>query len=103
MIEIIERMLQVEEEARGILAEAEKRAGEIAEECRREADGKSEKLRSDAHVEASKKIEETRRKLDEKRKARLAEVDRENETWAEGVRARTSEAVDLVVKRVIGG
>ncbi|HUW56321.1 MAG TPA: hypothetical protein VMZ92_06770 [Planctomycetota bacterium] len=103
MKEVIERMLKVEEEARGVLAEAEARAAKVAEESRREATGKGEKLRSDAHAEAARLLEETRKGLDQQRQERLTRVDEENTAYAEEVRTKFPRAVDLVVRRVIGG
>ena len=103
MKEIIERMLKVEEEARSIQAEAEQRATEIAEEGRREADRRAEEIRVNAHAEASTELEASRRKLDEERRSRLDAVDRDNETYADKVRTRAGEAVDLVVRRVLDG
>ena len=103
MKEIIERMLKVEEEARRIQAEAEKRATDVTEECRREAESQSGQIRTDAQAAASSKQEETRRKLDEERRRRLEKTDRENEAYAQTVRRRADAAVAEVVKRVIGG
>ena len=103
MKDVIERMLRVEEEARTILAEAEKRAGAVAEAARREASEKSEALRAEAHVEATKRLEATRAELAHKREERLSTFDRDSEAYAEKVRPQVPEAAGLIVRRVLGG
>jgi len=103
MKEVIERMLKVEEDARAIVAEAEKRAGEILEASRRRASEGGEKLRGEAHAEATRRLEESRRLLDKERQERLARSDQANAEYARKVRTSFTGAVDLVVRRVIGG
>lgn len=103
MREVIERMLKVEEQARAILAEAEERAAKVAEESRREAAERSEKVRSEAHAEVARGLEKIRQGLRQQREERLAQVERENAAYAKKARTNLEKAVDLVVRRVIGG
>ena len=102
MKEVIERMLKVEEEAREVLAEAEKLTRDIAEKARRDAYEQGEKLRIEAHAEATKRVEESRTGLKGLRDERLAGFDRANETYTWEVRQRLPQAVDAVVRKIVG-
>jgi len=103
MKDVIERMLQVEEEGRRLLADAEKQAASAAESARRKATEKAEALRAEAHAEASKRLESARAEMQAKRDERLAAFDRDNAEYAEKVRPHVPEAAEQVVKRVLGG
>ena len=103
MKEVIERMLKVEEEARAILAEAQKRAGDILEAGRKHAGEAAEKLRSDARAEAARQVEEARRALDKERQEELARTGEVAGEYARRARTSLAAAVDLVVRRVVGG
>ena len=103
MKDVIERMLRVEQEARAIIADAEKQAAEIGERGRREASAQAEALKMAAHAESTKKFEAVRAELAAKRQARLAGFDRENEAYAETARPKVPEAAERIVKRVLGG
>ncbi len=102
MKDVIERMLKVEEEARAILAEAEKDAARVSESARRDASARAEALRLEAHTDATKLLESTRAELEQKRAERLAAFDCEDAAYAEQVRPKIAEAADKVVRRVLG-
>jgi F0F1-type ATP synthase membrane subunit b/b' len=102
MKEVIERMLKVEEEARAILAGAERKAGEIAEQHRRRASRESDRVRGEAHAEAARQVDESRKALDVRRREDLARFDRANAQYADAVRARFQQALDLIVRSVSG-
>ena len=102
MKDVIERMLKVEEEARTLLAEAEKDAAKVAEAARREALTRADALRHEGHEEATKLLEAARAELEKKRAERLGAFDRENAAYAGQVRPKVEEAVAGVVRRVLG-
>ena len=102
MKEVIERMLKVEQEARAILDDAERRSNEVRDEYRREADEESERIRSSAQEDVSGRLDHARLELKAKRDDRLRKVDEANQEYADEVRTRFAAASDLVVKRLIG-
>lgn len=102
MKEVIERMLKVEEEARAILEDADRRTAEMREEYRRKADKSGEKIRTEAHEEVARRLEEARLELKTRRDERLRSVDEVNEKYVQEVRTRFGPATDLVVRRIIG-
>ena len=102
MKEVIKRMLKVEEEARAILEDADRRTAEVREEHRRKAEESGERIRSEAHEEVARRLEEARLELKARRDERLRSVDEVNEKHMQEVRARFGIATDLVVKRLIG-
>ncbi len=102
MKEVIERMLKVEEEARAILEDADRRAAEMREEHRRKAAESGEKIRTEAHEEVARRLEEARLELQTRRDERLRSVDEVNEKYMQETRARFGIAADLVVRRIIG-
>jgi F0F1-type ATP synthase membrane subunit b/b' len=103
MKDVIERMLRVEEEARTILADAEKDASRAAEAGRREASKRSDKMRLEAHAEATRRRESARAELDRRRAEATVRFDRANEAYAAEVRPRIGEAAERIVRRVLGG
>jgi vacuolar-type H+-ATPase subunit H len=103
MKEVIERMLKVEEEARAILAQAQKRAADILEAGRKRAGEAAEKIRTDAHAEAARQVEEARRRLDKLRQQELARTAEADKEYTRRARTNLAAAVDLVVRRVVGG
>jgi F0F1-type ATP synthase membrane subunit b/b' len=103
MKEVIERMLKVEEEARAILAEAQKRAADVLEAGRKHAGVAAEKLRSEARAEAARQVEDARRTLDKQRQEELARTVEAAGEYTKRARTNFAAAVDLVVRRVVGG
>ena len=102
MKEVIEQMLKVEAEAKAVVRKAEKQAAEVLEKARHEAGEKAEAVRAGAQEEAARLVEDARRKLETERAEKLKAIDAENFNYAETIRINIPQAVDRVVKRVIG-
>lgn len=101
--DILSKLLEVEKEARGILAQAERDADAAMEKAREEARDVRLKGREQARTKADELVDEASAELDEKRRKRLEE-ERAKLPTAGGLEPeRLAEAAEVIVKAVAYG
>jgi F0F1-type ATP synthase membrane subunit b/b' len=102
MKEVIQQMLKVEAEAKRRLYQAEQQAAEVLEKARRRANDQAEAVRAQAQEDASRRVQDAQQTMQSERDKKLRVVDAGNAAYAETIRPNIPEAVDRLVKRVIG-
>jgi len=101
--DVIDRLLEVEREARAVIEKAEQEAGQLVENAREEARRIVEEGHEEGRRRAEEILQESVRRLDEQRKERL-ERERARLPSAEGVdEAVLNKTADFVVGVIAGG
>jgi DNA mismatch repair protein MutS2 len=101
--DIIERLLEVEKEARQIIARAEKEAAEAVEKARDEARQIVAESRRLAREEADKLLESQATELDKQRDERLRREESQLPSPDSIDRRKLADAVEFVVRAVAYG
>ena len=102
MKEIIQQLLEVEREAKGIVAAAEKAARRTLADARREAQDLLEAKRQLADDEAQRRVDEQVAQARADKAARLADAKARTRATVAIPAPPAAEAIDLIVRAVTG-